>query len=34
MRAYSLDLRQRVLADGDRELGTKVVAAKYHVSTA
>lgn len=34
MRAYSLDLRQRVLADCDRDLGTKFVAAKYHVSTA
>jgi transposase len=34
MRAYSLDLRQRVLADGDRGQGTKAVAAKYGVSPA
>lgn len=34
MRAYSMDLRQRVVADCDGGPGTKVVAAKYHVSTA
>lgn len=33
MRAYSLDLRQRVLADCDGGQGTKVVAAKYRVSS-
>ena len=32
MRAYSADLRQRVLADSDRGLGTRAVAAKYSVS--
>lgn len=32
MRAYSVDLRQRVLADCDRGLGTRVVATKYAVS--
>jgi transposase len=32
MRAYSLDLRQRVLADGDRGLTTRAVATKYSVS--
>jgi len=34
MRAYSMDLRQRVLADCDDGLRTKEVAAKYRVSTA
>jgi len=34
VRAYSLDLRQRVLADCDAGLSTKVVAAKFTVSTA
>ena len=29
---YSLDLRQRVLADCDRGLSTRVVATKYSVS--
>jgi transposase len=32
MRAYSLDLRSRVLADGDRGLSTRAVATKYSVS--
>jgi transposase len=32
MQAYSLDLRKRVLADGDAGLKTKVVAEKYGVS--
>jgi transposase len=32
MHAYSLDLRQRVLADCDRGLSTRVVATKYSVS--
>jgi len=32
MRAYSLDLRQRVLADCDRGLSTRAVATKYTVS--
>ena len=32
MRPYSLDLRQRVLADCDRGLGTRAVATKYSVS--
>ena len=32
MRAYSMDLRVRVLADGDAGLGTAAVAAKYRVS--
>jgi transposase len=32
MRAYSLDLRQRVLADCDAGLKTKAVAQKYGVS--
>ncbi len=32
MRAYSLDLRQRVLADCDRGLTTRAVATKYSVS--
>jgi transposase len=34
MKAYSMDLRQRVLADCDRGMGTSAVAAKYTVSTA
>jgi hypothetical protein len=33
MWAYSTDLRQRVLADCDRGLATREVAAKYSVST-
>src|SRR5262245_41173729 len=33
MRAYSLDLRERVLADCDAGLGTEEVAAKYRVSS-
>ena len=32
MRAYSLDLRQRVLADCDRGLSTRAVATKFSVS--
>jgi transposase len=32
MRAYSMDLRQRVLADCDAGLPTKAVAQKYSVS--
>src|SRR5262245_47610139 len=32
MRAYSMDLRQRVLADSDEGMGPAVVAAKYRVS--
>ena len=32
MRAYSMDLRVRVLADSDAGMGTRVVAAKYRVS--
>jgi transposase len=32
MRAYSADLRQRVLADCDRGLTTRAVATKYSVS--
>jgi len=32
MRAYSADLRQRVLADCDRGLTTRAVATKYAVS--
>jgi transposase len=32
VRAYSPDLRQRVLADCDRGLGTRAVATKYSVS--
>ena len=32
MHAYSLDLRQRVLADCDRGLSTRVVATKFSVS--
>jgi transposase len=34
MRAYSIDLRKRVLADCDGGLGTKAVAEKYQVSPA
>jgi transposase len=34
MQPYSMDLRVRVLADCDRGLGTKAVAAKYSVSPA
>jgi transposase len=34
MRAYSMDLRLRVLKDCDGGLGTKAVAAKYSVSQA
>ena len=33
-KAYSLDLRQRVIADCDAGLGTKAVAQKYSVSPA
>jgi len=33
MRPYSLDLRERVLADFDAGLGTQAVAEKYRVST-
>jgi transposase len=32
MRAYSIDLRERVLADCDAGLGTRAAAAKYRVS--
>jgi transposase len=32
MRAYSADLRERVLADCDGGLGTRAVAARYRVS--
>lgn len=32
MKAYSADLRERVLADGDAGASTAEVAAKYHVS--
>ena len=32
MHAYSMDLRQRVLADCDRGLSTRIVATKYSVS--
>jgi transposase len=32
MRAYSADLRERVLADCDAGIGTRAVAAKYRVS--
>src|SRR5262245_60020254 len=32
MKAYSMDLRERVLADCDAGLGTAAVAAKYRVS--
>lgn len=34
MKSYSLDLRQRVLADCDAGLGTKAAAQKYSVSPA
>jgi transposase len=34
MRAYSMDLRQRVLADCDDGMATAAVAAKYRVSRA
>lgn len=34
MKPYSMDLRQRVLADRDRGLSTAAVAAKYTVSPA
>ena len=34
MRAYSMDLRQRVIDDCDSGLGTKAVAEKYSVSPA
>ena len=34
MRAYSLDLRQRVLADSDDGMKTRAVAVKYRVSEA
>ena len=34
MRAYSMDLRERVLADCDEGIGTTAVAAKYRVSPA
>ncbi len=33
-KAYSMDLRQRVIADGDAGLGTRAVASKYRVSPA
>jgi len=33
MRAYSLDLRQRVLADFDAGMGNNAVASKYRVSS-
>ena len=32
MRAYSMDLRERVLADSDAGMGTTAVSAKYRVS--
>jgi transposase len=32
MEAYSMDLRLRVMADVDREMGTDAVAEKYSVS--
>lgn len=32
MRAYSIDLRERVLADFDAGMGNEAVARKYHVS--
>jgi transposase len=32
MRAYSMDLRERVLADSDAGMGPSAVAAKYRVS--
>lgn len=34
MRAYSMDLRERVLADCDAGIGTQAVAQKYRVSRA
>ena len=34
MKAYSMDLRQRVLQDCDAGIGTAAVAAKYRVCTA
>jgi transposase len=34
MRAYSLDLRERVLADCDGGLSNDAIARKYHVSAA
>ncbi len=34
MRAYSVDVRQWVLADCDAGVGTKAVAEKYQVSRA
>lgn len=34
MKAYSMDLRERVLADADAGLGTRAVAEKYRVSSA
>jgi transposase len=34
MKAYSMDLRERVLADADAGLGTQATAAKYRVSEA
>ena len=34
MKAYSMDLRERVLADCDAGLGTKATAGKYRVSEA
>ena len=34
MQAYSMDLRERVIADCDAGLGTKAVAQKYSVSPA
>ncbi len=33
MRAYSMDLRERVLADFDAGMGNEAVARKYHVSS-
>lgn len=32
MRAYSMDLRERVLADSDDGMGTRAIARKYRVS--
>ena len=34
MKPYAVDLRERVLADSDAEMGTLVVAVKYKVSLA
>lgn len=34
MKAYSMDLRQRVLADCDKGMATAAVASKYSVSAA